>query len=477
MLYVPREGNKSDETGLPPGLSLQYLADRIARIEDRFISFECRLKTVERNAPLEVRLREVEKLMKLGTSAQGVAGSWPSSFCNAMVGLAVGFSTLLCASLPTAVRKMAIATVQTDGQKEDATEFPTRSAILQEKTRLARVAHTSAPPPEKVVATPELQSETDVVAADAVADDGCAIDAPERECILDDQIQTVSLSAADLEGGGVGLDGQALIRSLHREARARGLDTYVDPATGFDVWTSDFLRSRPCCGSGCRHCPWGHRNVPTTRSKRTGAPKSTLYTRKGDAGWTNLYNEMWILKSEPVYEAIGDVDELNSALGLARSFVPDGDALADLAQQLEALQGWLLDVGSALCTPRDTTLHPRKLQKTRGVTEETVAEVEAWIDEADVGLRKLRNFILPGGSSGSGALQLARCICRRAERHLWPLIKKGQADELLGIFLNRLSDYLFVVARLEAHANGADEQQYGVEFKVDRVQRQIKSAA
>lgn len=212
------------------------------------------------------------------------------------------------------------------------------------------------------------------------------------------------------------------------------------------------------------------------RPVRSIAPKSTLYTRKGDAGYTNLFNEQWVRKSHPVYAAIGDVDELNSALGLARAVLSAGLG-GELAKQLEVLQGWLLDVGSALCTPRTTTQHARKLRKTRGVTAEVISELEEWIDAADETLRKIRNFILPGGSMASGALHLARTICRRAERNTWPLIDEGHAEQMLGIFLNRLSDYLFVAARHDALTACAEEQEYRVEYKVDRWQRQVRTAA
>lgn len=205
---------------------------------------------------------------------------------------------------------------------------------------------------------------------------------------------------------------------------------------------------------------------------RTGHP-SRACTRKGDAGYTNLYNEEWILKSEPVYEAIGDVDELNSAIGLAHALLAPSSLLAS---QLEALQANLLDIGSALCTPRPSTWNARKLQRTKGITQNDVVTVETLIDEADAQVAKLTNFILPGGSAAASALHVARTVCRRAERHTWPLLLKGHGDEMIGVFLNRLSDYLFVAARLEAHVAGMPEKQYKIKRNVDRWQRQIVSS-
>lgn len=299
-----------------------------------------------------------------------------------------------------------------------------------------------------------------------------------------------------------GLSSRSKVSLLHREACKRALDTYIDPESGFEVFTAHHLRTRECCGSTCRHCPWGHRNVPGKKSNSATEqivqrpsepeeslgggdscserptrplPKSTLYTRKGDAGYTNLYNESWILKSEPIYEAIGDVDELNSAVGVAHALLLQEKAA--VASELETVQAWLLDIGSSLCTPRPTTANARKLQRTRGVQSSDVAKLESFIDAADDKVAKLRNFILPGGSPAAAALHIARTVCRRAERHTWPLIlanaEQGHDQTTIGIFLNRLSDYLFVAARLAARSHGSPERQYRIERQVDRWQRQI----
>jgi len=392
---------------------LRSLEARMASLEAKVTALDVRLKTVERNSTLEARVRAIEQDLARKTCQVSPIATWGI--------LAAGFSQFLL-GLPAWF----------------ATHFAPRLG-----SRLCDMA-SAAPAP-----SPRL--------------------GPER--VLD----TEPPSLKDLGSEGQELSNQAAIRALHLEACRRGVDSYVDPASGFDVFTSEHLRTRPCCGSGCRHCPWGHRNVPSKRQLSSTAPKSTLYTRKGDAGWTSLYNEQCVLKSDQVYEAIGAIDELNSALGLARAYL-QGGPVQDLPQQLETVQGWLLDVGSSLCTPRDGTRQERKLKKTRGVTPEVVAELEIWVDIADAQVRKLQNFILPHGSLGSGALHLARSICRRAERCTWPRIIAGSADAVIGIFLNRLSDYLFVAARLDAQASGIQEQQYGVEFKVDRWQRQIKTA-
>jgi len=204
------------------------------------------------------------------------------------------------------------------------------------------------------------------------------------------------------------------------------------------------------------------------------AERSGLYTGTGDSGWASLYNGERIAKSSPVCEALGDVDELNATVGLALEWLGEG---SPLGFQLELLQARLLDVGSALCTPRHRTVSERKLRKARGVGPEAVAELEAWIDELDSRLRPLRHFVLPGGSPGNAALHMARAITRRAERHTWPLVFEGHVEQIVGIFLNRLSDYFFAAARTDAQVSGGDEQEYRLEFKTDRWQRQISSGA
>jgi len=347
---------------------------------------------------------------------------------------------------------------------------------------------------------------------------------------LDGYSESLSLAVDDVEdcnGETSKLSDRAKIRILHTEAVRRELDHYDDPDTGYTVFTAHHLKTRDCCGSSCRHCPWGHRNVPGKRhltppllqpasevppcSKEDPTrtelstiappamaqgvqplpskgvpPKSRLYTRKGDSGWGTLYNDVSILKSDPIYEAIGTVDELNSSIGLAAQMLttspnnrggeqtPHLTAHTELATQLETVQAWLLDIGSSLCTPRTTTTNARKLKRTRGVCHEDVTTVERWIDEADVQLTRILSFILPGGSPGAAALHVARTVCRRAERYTWPLLMKGHGEEVLGIFLNRLSDFLFVAARLDAAVGGGGtEQEYKIQFRVDRWQRQV----
>ena len=148
------------------------------------------------------------------------------------------------------------------------------------------------------------------------------------------------------------------------------------------------------------------------------------------------------------YDAIGEVDELTSAIGLAIQLLSPRDAAdanemlnlsahRDLPDQLETIQGWLLDVASALCTPRTGTTNSRKLRRTEfAAATSAVQMIGQWIDEADAQLLRLQNFILPGGSPGAAAIHSSRSVCRRAERHVWPLFKNGHGKEDIGVFLN-----------------------------------------
>mmetsp|Transcript_63239 Transcript_63239/g.184788 ORF Transcript_63239/g.184788 Transcript_63239/m.184788 type:complete len:466 (+) Transcript_63239:110-1507(+) len=442
---------------------LCHLEERFARLEAGLPSLNARMKTLERNAPLETRLRALEQTLTNNSTSDSTR----------LPGLLSWFPSLLqrarqprgaCDSCPgndssaqrVQSRKPASrADLAASGVSSVTSATSAICWLLQPSVRMflplppGRCRRWVPIGMTQVLSSPDGSAQQPLSIAD-----------------LSD-VEAISARGS-----------KAVVQRLHREAVARGLDTYVDPESGYEVFTASYLGSRACCGSGCRHCPWGHRNVPKgvpkTEMARRDVPKSTLYTRKGDSGWSSLYNEEWVLKSIPVYEAIGGVDELNSAIGLAHELLQGG---SELGQQLQVVQGWLLDVGSALCTPRHSTSNLRKLQRTSRLSSEIVTGLEGWIDDLDERLRLLRHFILPGGSKGSAALHLARAICRRAERHTWPLVKEGHADQIIGIFLNRLSDYLFVAARLDAQLAGGNEQEYRIEYKVDKWQRQIGRAA
>lgn len=126
--------------------------------------------------------------------------------------------------------------------------------------------------------------------------------------------------------------------------------------------------------------------------------------------------------------------------------------------QLESIQNSLFDLGASVATPLSSSSE-RKLQKTAFDADKT-AELERWIDAHTEKLPPLKQFILPGGGHAAATLHLARSVCRRAERSVVPLVREGGADNSVGIFLNRLSDYLFTAARMASQAAGANETLY-----------------
>lgn len=169
-----------------------------------------------------------------------------------------------------------------------------------------------------------------------------------------------------------------------------------------------------------------------------------IYTRTGDKGTTSLFSGERVLKNNPFIEAVGTVDEGNSALGLAISLLPKKQ-FEDTRLQLETIQHALFDVGAALATPR-TCEQKQKLEKTR-FGDEAIALLEKWIDAMDEQLPPLKTFILPGGHPAGAALHLSRSIIRRAERLVIPLYEQAEVTQTVLVYLNRLSDYLFIVSR------------------------------
>jgi cob(I)alamin adenosyltransferase len=169
-----------------------------------------------------------------------------------------------------------------------------------------------------------------------------------------------------------------------------------------------------------------------------------IYTRTGDKGDTGLFGGGRVRKDDPRVEAYGDVDELNAAIGLARSMAP----VPRIDEVLAPIQRDLFSIGALLATP-----HPEKvreqLQKAR-LDDDRIAQLEREIDRAEQELEPLTAFIIPGGTPKSAALQLARAVCRRAERRVIALAQHQDVTlpAIVVVYLNRLSDLLFVLARL-----------------------------
>jgi len=177
-----------------------------------------------------------------------------------------------------------------------------------------------------------------------------------------------------------------------------------------------------------------------------------IYTKTGDAGETGVFGGPRVAKDHPRIEAYGTVDELNAVLGLVRcEKLP-----VDVDDLLERIQNELFDVGAELATPRPDE---KGIART---TAEHAAALERAIDHYQAGLSPLKQFILPGGSKAASCLHLARTVCRRAERRLVTLMREtaGTQEPVspdLLIYLNRLSDLLFVLARsVNADAKVAD---------------------
>ena len=180
-----------------------------------------------------------------------------------------------------------------------------------------------------------------------------------------------------------------------------------------------------------------------------------IYTKTGDQGETSLFTGQRVPKDTPFIDALGTVDECNSCIGAALSFLPKTAQFADVREQLETIQHALFDVGAALATPR-TRATQTKLNKTR-FDDEAIRLLEQWIDQMEEKLPKLHSFILPGGHTAGALLHLSRSICRRAERCVLPMHREGDVSDGVIIYLNRLSDYLFVLSRYVNHLNHSPE--------------------
>jgi cob(I)alamin adenosyltransferase len=176
-----------------------------------------------------------------------------------------------------------------------------------------------------------------------------------------------------------------------------------------------------------------------------------IYTRTGDEGRTDLFGGGRVLKDDPRVEAYGDVDELNAFIGAARAV----ETMPRIDEVLVPIQRDLFSIGALLATP-DRDKMQQHLTKAR-IDDNRIRELEIAIDECDRELQPLKAFILPGGSEKAAALHIARTVCRRAERRVITLQRSVELPPLVVIYLNRLSDLLFTLARLANHRAGAGE--------------------
>ncbi|GET89080.1 hypothetical protein, conserved [Leishmania tarentolae] len=292
------------------------------------------------------------------------------------------------------------------------------------------------------------------------------------------------------------------IRALHAQAVANGEDTYTDPHTGFTVFTRlGLMRKMKCCGSRCRHCPFGHVNVQSKRSMTTegwglvgptavasaatsadafsSTPKaaskdgkevsggkvpkrSMVYTKTGDNGTSALFTGERRRKADAVFEALGAIDELSSHVGLARAMLRSTAERREhdetMMIMLAEIQQELLNAGTVVATPTAKHLEEGTSQQMTEMMEcyrfaEKTEELAKNIDIIDSRLAPLRVFILPGGGNVvSAQLHVCRTTCRRAERRmvrLGELYGETYTDHLrqATVYVNRLSDFFFVAAR------------------------------
>jgi cob(I)alamin adenosyltransferase len=181
---------------------------------------------------------------------------------------------------------------------------------------------------------------------------------------------------------------------------------------------------------------------------------SKIYTRSGDDGFTRLGDGSLIAKTDSRLAAYADVDEANSAIGVAISLAKT-EVETQIALELTKIQNRLFDLGADLCTP----IKESKLKPSIRAEKTWVTQLESAIDKYNGPLPELNSFVLPGGTNFAAAIHLARTIVRRAERSIYSAIEdygsgasdepgKGGINPLCAIYLNRLSDYLFVVARV-----------------------------
>ena len=192
----------------------------------------------------------------------------------------------------------------------------------------------------------------------------------------------------------------------------------------------------------------------------------SIVTKTGDDGTTGLYGNVRVSKDSPRMETIGTVDELNALIGCVlanmdekritnnekRKEDPETTSLfAFRSSKLERIQHMLFILGADLATPIDS------FQEMKRITKEHIDELETWITKTEPQLPRLQWFILPGGSKAGALLHHARTVCRRAERCLVSLRTKEPVNPHIGIFLNRLSDLLFIVARQVNLEQGQEE--------------------
>jgi len=176
-----------------------------------------------------------------------------------------------------------------------------------------------------------------------------------------------------------------------------------------------------------------------------------IYTKTGDDGDTGLFGGGRVPKDHPRVTAYGEVDELNAVIGQARSV----EMMPRIDEVLAPVQRDLFALGAMLATP-DLEKMKEQLEKAR-ISDARIAQLEQAIDDGEGELEPLKAFILPGGTAKASALHVARTVCRRAERAVIHLQRDTEVPQIVIVYLNRLSDLLFVLARVANKRAGAGE--------------------
>ena len=172
-----------------------------------------------------------------------------------------------------------------------------------------------------------------------------------------------------------------------------------------------------------------------------------IYTKTGDKGETSLIGGYRVSKSDLRIESYGTVDELNSWLGLLANYLPN-----ERIEEMQNLQALFFSAGAMLASKSKEQKRPFT-----PIDEQDILALEACIDAYENFLPAMTHFILPGGSKAAAQTHIARCVCRRAERIVVQLSRVDYVDKQLMVFLNRLSDYLFCLARAFTHWDGTQE--------------------
>lgn len=179
-----------------------------------------------------------------------------------------------------------------------------------------------------------------------------------------------------------------------------------------------------------------------------------IYTKTGDKGTTSLYGGDRVSKNHIRIHTFGEVDELNSYIGLIRSY----NNQKKIDNQLQIIQNSLFDIGAELATPENKMILAKGKPRLKSlISEKYITQLEKWIDAMDEQLPTLTQFILPTGNVPTSISHIARTICRRVERSIISLTKAEEIRPILQKYLNRLSDYLFVLARYLGNKAGIKE--------------------